>query len=180
MKKMMFALLFFASCAHPNKKAKRIGDDVTKKVVEIDSVSYWQMDEKIAQLDYFDTTNQTSVSNTELIDAYCAFLSKEVNDYTTYKRFFNEMSSSRDTIFILQKGRNFYRYLKNDSKTNLVFDAYMKNTRSLPEKLRQQILKLTVDKSKPLVMSDSTFTRSMMIHFKGDTIHKLIFVCYLD
>jgi hypothetical protein len=29
-------------------------------------------------------------------------------------------------------------------------------------------------------MSDSTFTRSMMIHFKGDTIHKLIFVYYLD
>jgi hypothetical protein len=180
MKKMMFALLFFASCAHPNKKAKRIGDDVTKKVVEIDSVSYWQMDEKIAQLDYFDTTNQTSVSNTELIDEYCAFLSREVNDYTTYKRFFNEMSSSRDTIFILQKGRNFYRYLKNDSKTNLIFDAYMKNSRSLPEILRYQILKLTADKSKPLVISDSTFTRSMMIHFKSDTIHNLIFVYYLD
>lgn len=180
MKKMILGLLFLSSCAHPNRDVKRIGDEVTKKVMEIDSISYLRMDEKILQLDYFDTTDQNALSNSELIDEYHAFLSIEVNDYTTYKRFFNEMTSSRDTIFILQKSQNFYRYLKKDSKTNLIFDAYMEDTRSLPKKLRYKILNLTEDKSKPLVISDSTFTSSMMIHFKGETIHKLIFVYYLD
>lgn len=90
------------------------------------------------------------------------------------------MTSARDTVFILNKGQNFYRYIKKDSKTKLVFDAYMENIQSLPKKLKYNILNLSKDRSKPLVINDSTFSISLLVQFKKDTIDRLIFVYYLD
>jgi hypothetical protein len=90
------------------------------------------------------------------------------------------MTSARDTVFILNKGQNFYRYIKKDPKTKLVFDAYMENIQSLPKKLKYNILNLSKDRSKPLVINDSTFSISLLVQFKKDTIDRLIFVYYLD
>jgi hypothetical protein len=180
MKKMLCYLLLLSSCIHPHRNLKSKGQAVTKKVIEIDSLSYISLNEKLSKLDYDDTTNQNAISNSKLIDDFYAFLTKEVPDYTMYKLFFNEMTSSRDTVFILNKGQNFYRYIKKDSKTKLIFDSYMEDTRSLPNKIRNKILHLTEDRSKPLVISDSTFSSSLMIDFKNDTIHRMLFVYYLD
>lgn len=150
----------------------------TKKI-EIDSVSYARMDDKI-NLDYEDTTNQRAIFNSQLLTDFEVFLTGEVNDYSKYKLFYNEMRSARDTVFILNKGQNFYRYIKKDSKTKLVFDAYMENIQSLPKKLKYNILNLSKDRSKPLVINDSTFSISLLVQFKKDTIDRLIFVYYLD
>jgi hypothetical protein len=138
------------------------------------------MNDKLAQLDYFDTTEQNAFTNTYLIDDFYSFLTSEVNTYNSYKLFYNQMTSARDTVFILNKGQNFYRYIKKDSKTKLVFDAYMENIQSLPKKLKYNILNLSKDRSKPLVINDSTFSISLLVQFKKDTIDRLIFVYYLD
>jgi hypothetical protein len=138
------------------------------------------MNDKLAQLDYFDTTDQNAFTNTHLIDDFYSFLTSEVNTYNSYKLFYNQMTSARDTVFILNKGQNFYRYIKKDSKTKLVFDAYMENIQSLPKKLKYNILNLSKDRSKPLVINDSTFSISLLVQFKKDTIDRLIFVYYLD
>lgn len=182
MKKIVYCLLLLSSCVNrnPGKDLRDQADSVVKKKIEIDSISYLKMDQKIVKLDYYDTTDQNAVSNSQLIDDYFVFLTGEVSDYNKYKLFFNEMTSSRDTIFILNKRQNFYRYIKKDSKTKLIFDSYVEDTRSLPKKLKSRILNLAEDRSKPLVISDSTFSRSVMINFKRDTIHSMIFVYYLD
>jgi hypothetical protein len=173
-------LLVLTSCVHPNRNLKSKEDVVSKKVMEIDSMRYQQMTDKLLKLDYYDTTDQNAISNTQLTEDFYDFLMSEVNDYNLYKPFMNEMTSSRDTIFILTNSQNFYRYIKKDSKTKLIFDSYMEDTRSLPKKLKQRMLNLTKDRSKALVMSDSTFTMSIKVTFKSDTIHRLIFVYYLD
>ena len=173
-------LFVLTSCVHPNRNIKSKEDVVSKKAMEIDSMRYQQMTDKLLKLDYYDTTDQNAISNTQLTEDFYDFLMSEVNDYNLYKPFMNEMTSSRDTIFILTKSQNFYRYIKKDSKTKLIFDSYMEDTRSLPRKLKQWMLNLTKDRSKALVMSDSTFTMSIKVTFKSDTIHRLIFVYYLD
>lgn len=183
MKKIIcYCLLILTSCVNhvPNRSMKSQVDSIDEKVIEIDSMSYLNMDQKISKLDYYDTTDQNDISDSKLIDDYFVFLSREVNNYNMYKRFFNEMTSSRDTIFILNRKQNFYRYIKKDSKTKLIFDSYIEDTRSLPKKLKSNILNLTSDRSKPLVISDSTFSRSIMINFKGDSINNIISVYYLD
>lgn len=180
MKKFICGLLLMSSCVNPNQNIKSKGHEVTKKVHEIDSLSYISLNEKLSKLDYYDTTNQNAISNQTIIDEFSSFLTKEVNDYNSYKLFYNEMISSEDTIFILQQGQNFYRYIKKDSKTKLIFDSYIEYTGKLPKKLKDKIIKLTDDKSRPLVISDSTFSRSIMINFKSDTTYSMIFVYYLD
>ena len=128
----------------------------TKKI-EIDSVSYARMDDKI-NLDYDDTTNQRAIFNSQLLTDFEVFLTGEVNDYSKYKLFYNEMRSARDTVFILNKGQNFYRYIKKDPKTKLVFDAYMENIQSLPKKLKYNIRLLDISsKLKKLFCFHSIF-----------------------
>ncbi len=90
------------------------------------------------------------------------------------------MTSARDTVFILENGRNFYRYIKKDPKTKLIFDAYIADPQTLPRKLKNKLLHLTADRSKPLVLNDSSFASSLMLNFKRDSISSLIFVYYLD
>lgn len=178
MKRIVCCLLILSACV--NRDIKIQADSVIKEVIQVDSINYLKMDQKVLKLDYFDTTNQNAISNSKLIDDYFAFLTGEVNDYNMYKPFFNEMTLSKDTIFILAKKQNFYRYIKKDSKTKLIFDSYIEDTRSLPRKLKSNLLNLTGDRNKPLVISDSTFSRSVMINFKSDTINNIIFVYYLD
>lgn len=173
-------LLLLFSCAHPNQTNQGKGVAVLKKAFEMDSLSYLKMFEKISKLDDSDTTNQQTMSNTQLIDDFYDFLTREVKDYDFYKPFYNEMTSSQDTIFIRKKSQNFYRYLKKDSKTKLIFDANMEDTRTLPKTLKKALLNLTLDKSKDLLISDSTFSQSLLLTFKGHSIHRLMFVYYLD
>jgi hypothetical protein len=180
MKNILCCILLLSACVNPNRNIESRGAIQAKKVREIDSLRYSKMNDKLAQLDYFDTTDQNAFTNTHLIDDFYSFLTSEVNTYNSYKLFYNQMTSARDTVFILNKGQNFYRYIKKDSKTKLVFDAYMENIQSLPKKLKYNILNLSKDRSKPLVINDSTFSISLLVQFKKDTIDRLIYVYYLD
>ncbi|MEY2671450.1 MAG: hypothetical protein RJA76_2043 [Bacteroidota bacterium] len=180
MKNILCCILLLSACVNPTRNIESRSAIQAKKVREIDSLRYSKMNDKLAQLDYFDTTDQNAFTNTHLIDDFYSFLTSEVNTYNSYKLFYNQMTSARDTVFILNKGQNFYRYIKKDSKTKLVFDAYMENIQSLPKKLKYNILNLSKDRSKPLVINDSTFSISLLVQFKKDTIDRLIFVYYLD
>jgi hypothetical protein len=180
MKNILCCILLLSACVNQTRNIESRGAIQAKKVREIDSLRYSKMNDKLAQLDYFDTTDQIAFTNTHLIDDFYSFLTSEVNTYNSYKLFYNQMTSARDTVFILNKGQNFYRYIKKDSKTKLVFDAYMENIQSLPKKLKYNILNLSKDRSKPLVINDSTFSISLLVQFKKDTIDRLIFVYYLD
>lgn len=178
MKKLVYSLLILSSCV--NRDLKNQVNNENKNVVEIDSISYLRMNLKVSKLDYYDTTSQITISDNELIDDFFDFLTLEVNDYNMFKLFYNEMTLSKDTIYILNKKQNFYRYLKKDVKTKLIFDSYIEDTHSIPKKLKFNILNLAEDRSKPLLISDSTFSRSLMINFKSDTIKSVIFVYYID
>jgi hypothetical protein len=180
MKNILCCILLLSACVNQTRNIESRGAIQAKKVREIDSLRYSKMNDKLAQLDYFDTTDQNAFTNTHLIDDFYSFLTSEVNTYNSYKLFYNQMTSARDTVFILNKGQNFYRYIKKDPKTKLVFDAYMENIQSLPKKLKYNILNLSKDRSKPLVINDSTFSISLLVQFKKDTIDRLIFVYYLD
>lgn len=180
MKNILCCILLLSACVNPTRNIESRGAIQAKKVREIDSLRYSKMNDKLAQLDYFDTTDQNAFTNTHLIDDFYSFLTSEVNTYNSYKLFYNQMTSARDTVFILENRPNFYRYIKKDPKTKLVFDAYMENIQSLPKKLKYNILNLSKDRSKPLVINDSTFSISLLVQFKKDTIDRLIFVYYLD
>jgi hypothetical protein len=183
MKNILWSLLILTSCVNPEKHLKSELEVQSvagnKKVVEIDSISYLQLNKKISKLDYFDTT-QHEITNTKMIDEYSVFLTSEVKNPNLYKLYYNEMISSMDTIFILMKNQNFYRYIKKDFKTKLIFDSYIADTRSLPKRLKHKLLNLTTNRSKALMINDSTFSSSLMINFKKDTIQSLIFINYLD
>jgi hypothetical protein len=56
----------------------------------------------------------------------------------------------------------------------------MADTQTLPQKLEYKLLQLTADRSKPLVIYDSSFSSSIMVNFKRDSMSSLIFVYYLD
>jgi len=180
MKNILCCFLLLSACVNPTRNIESRGAIQTKKVSEIDSLRYSKMNDKLAQLDYFDTTEQNAFSNTYLIDDFYSFLTSEVKDYNSYKLFYNQMTSARDTVFILENGRNFYRFIKKDPKTKLIFDAYIADTQTLPQKLKYKLLQLTADRSKPLVINDSSFASSIMVNFKRDSMSSLIFVYYLD
>ena len=180
MKNILCCFLLLSACVNPTRNIESRRAIQAKKVREIDSLRYSKMNDKLAQLDYFDTTDQNAFTNTHLIDDFYSFLTSEVKAYNSYKLFYNQMTSARDTVFILENGANFYRFIKKDPKTKLIFDAYIADTQTLPQKLKNKLLHLTADRSKPLVLNDSSFASSMMVNFKRDSISSLIFVYYLD
>lgn len=183
MKNILWSLIILTSCVNSEKHLKSelevqaVGGNI--KVVEIDSISYLELNNKISKLDYFDTTKH-EITNTKVIDEYSVFLTSEVKNPNLYKLYYNEITSSMDTIFILMKNQNFYRYIKKDFKSKLIFDSYIADTRSLPKRLKHKLLNLTTDRSKAIVINDSTFSSSLMINFRKDSIQSLIFINYLD